>query len=129
MPKKQPAASAISALLRRSGFTRSTWGDKGVMYADATSGYTAWKTHHQNAPQQPYVAVRHHIKDDGTEWPERKAQMLEQLERYAKVLRLHGYHALVRRRGRDEPPWLVIMTAVTDDKRASSASSVTNLRG
>jgi hypothetical protein len=113
MSTKQPTASAISALLRRSGFTRSTWGGKGVMYSDAATGYTAWKTHHKDAPQQPYVAVQHHIKDDGTDdWPERKHEMLAQLEKYAQVLRLHGYHAMVRRRG-DEPPWLIIMTAVT----------------
>lgn len=118
MTAKTPTASAISALLRRSGFTRSTWGNAGVMYGDATTGYTAWKTHHRDAPQQPYVAVQHHIKTDRTDdWPERKAEMLEQLERYAKVLRLHGYHALVRRHARDEPPWLVIMTAVTDKER------------
>ena len=116
MPRKQPTASAISALLRRSGFTRSTWGSKGVMYADASTGYTVWKSHHQNAPQQPFVAVQYHVKSDGwtPDWAERKAEMLTQLEKYARVLRLHGYTPLVRDRG-DEPPWLMLMVAVGEN--------------
>jgi hypothetical protein len=107
---------AISALLRKAGFERSTWGNAGVLYSDATTGYTAWKTHHQNAPQQPYVAVQHHIKDDGwsPDWPARKREMRQRLEEYAAIIREAGYTPLVRDRGRDEPPWLIIMTAVSD---------------
>ena len=109
MTAKQPTAHAISALLRRSGFQRSTYGDRDVLWDDVTEGYSVWKTRHRDAPDHPYVAVQHVIGGDAREWPERKREMRRRLEEYAAVIRDAGYAPLVRDRG-DEPPWLTIMT-------------------
>lgn len=108
---KTATPQAISALLRRAGFERSTYGDKGVMWNEASTGFSVWRTYHQDVPQQPYVAVQHHIKDADYSDVDRVAyaEMRARLEEYAVVIRAAGYPALVRDRG-DEPPWLTILT-------------------
>jgi hypothetical protein len=109
---KSPTPQGISALLRKAGFTRSNYGDKGVMLDDVTTGYSVWKTWHVNHPNQPYVAVQYLIKGLGClDWAEAKQDMLAHLEEYAAPLIEAGYAPLVRDRG-DEPPWLTIMTVV-----------------
>jgi hypothetical protein len=114
MTTKPPTPQAISALLRKAGFTRSNYGAKGVMWNEASTGYSVWRTFHANDPDQPYIAVQHHIREDGWEpdWPARKKEMRSRLEEYAAALRAAGYAALVRDRG-SEPPWLTIMTVVS----------------
>lgn len=117
---KPPAPQGISALLKRAGFERSDTGQPGVMWHEASTGFSVWKTFHGNAPRQPYVAVQHHIRDaDRSDegWPGRQQEMRAMLDRYAEVLRTAGYPAFVRDRGK-EPPWLTILTVVTAGKPA-----------
>jgi hypothetical protein len=116
MTASQPTASGVSRLLAKAGFERSNYGNAGVMWNEATPGYKVWKSWHQNAPQQPFVAVMHVIRSDdrGEDW---KGEMRAELERYAAVIRAHGWPALVRDRG-DDPPWITILTVVAD-KEAS----------
>jgi hypothetical protein len=111
MTAGQPTPQGISRLLRKAGFTRSTYGDKGVMWNEASPGYSAWKTFHGDHSEHPYVAVQHVTRSEG-DWDERKAESRSWLEKYAAVLRGAGFAAVVRDRG-TEPPWLIIMTVVT----------------
>ena len=118
---KPPTPQGVSALLKRAGFKRSTYGDKGVMWNEASDGFSVWKSHHQNAPQQPYIAVQYiarTLRDTGAEWGGTdgiKAEMLVRLGEFATVIENAGYHPVVRDRG-DEPPWLTILTVVTAGK-------------
>lgn len=86
------------------------------MWNEASTGFRVWKSYHQNAPQQPFVAVMHVIKDshyaDDEDRAEVYREMRARLEGYAKVIRAHGYPALVRDRD-TEPPWITILTVVT----------------
>jgi hypothetical protein len=120
MTTRTPTPQAISALLRRAGCARSNYGSKGVMWNEATPGYKAWKTCHRDHPEQPYVAVLH-VADRvafpaGTdeEWRACVKECRAHLELYAGVIRRAGYAAVVRDRGQ-EPPWLTILTVVTDE--------------
>jgi hypothetical protein len=112
---KTPTPQDISRLLREAGFERSDSGQPGVMWNRASTGYRVWKSHHASAPQQPFVAVMHVIKDshyaDDEERTEVYREMRGRLEQYAAVIREAGYPALVRDRG-TEPPWLTILTVV-----------------
>ena len=112
MTTKEPTPQGISALLRKAGFQRSSYGDKGVMWNEATPGYSVWKTFHGDHPGHPYVAVQHVTSSD-PDWGERKKESRSRLEEYAVVLREAGFAALVSDRG-DEPPWLTIMTVLED---------------
>jgi hypothetical protein len=111
---RRPTASGISRLLAKAGYQRSTYGQPSVMWNEATDGFSVWKTHHRDNPQQPYVAVQYHARtltNEMAEWRDIKAEMLTRLGEYATVIEKAGYHPLVRDRG-DEPPWLTILTAV-----------------
>ena len=110
----EPTPQAISRLLKKAGFPRSDYGDPGVMHGSASTGFSAWKTHHRDHPGQPYVAVQYivrgmHAADGDWEGYLRLATVM--LEHYAEVIRKAGYPALVRDRGQ-EPPWLTILTVV-----------------
>lgn len=118
MTDKPPTPQGISALLRKAGFPRSDYGDKGVMYGSASTGFSVWKTHHRDHPGQPYVAVQYIVKgmlasDEDWEGYQRLATVM--LGHYAEVIRTAGYPAVVRDRGQ-EPPWLTILTIVTAKK-------------
>ena len=114
---KPPTPQAISRLLSAGGFDRSTYGDTGVMWNEATDGFNVWKSYHQNAPQQSFVAVQYiarTLRDTGADWGGiggTKAEMLVRLGEFAAVIEDAGYHPVVRDRG-DEPPWLTILTVV-----------------
>lgn len=109
-------ASSVSALLRRSGFQRSNYGDTGVMRDETTPGYTAWKSYHQTNPHQPFIAVMHTTAEkawgDDEAWSAHVAECKEHLEKYAEAIRAAGYKPVVRDRG-SEPPWLIILTVIT----------------
>jgi len=113
-----PTASGISRLLAAAGFERSTYGRPGVMSSEVTDGFSVWKSYHQNAPQQTFVAVQYIARtllDSEAEWGGTdgiKAEMLVRLGEFAAVIEDAGYHPVVRDRG-DEPPWLTILTVVT----------------
>jgi hypothetical protein len=114
---KTPTASAISRLLRRAGFQRSNYGQQGVMWDEVTDGFNVWKTYHQNAPRQPYIAVQYiarTMRDNGAEWDGVKAEMLARLGEFAAVIESAGYHPVIRDRG-GEPPWLTILTVVAEE--------------
>jgi hypothetical protein len=124
---KTPTASGISRLLSAAGFKRSTWGGKGVMWNEASTGFSCWKSYNQNTPQQPYVAAQHVIAGsppyiDDEDRSEHYREMRARLEDYAKVLREAGYAALVRDRGA-EPPWLTILTVVAPTPVSSSPTT------
>jgi len=113
---KQPTASAISRLLAKAGFARSTYGQPGVMWNEASDGFVVWKSYHQNTPTQCYVAVQHiarTLRDEMAEWADIKAEMLARLGEYAAAIEQAGYHPVVRDRGA-EPPWLTILTTVSE---------------
>lgn len=112
--RRTPTPQAISALLCKAGFERSNHGCPGISYDEVSTGFVAWKAYHQNAPQQPYVAVQHNIAgmfgertDEG--WAAYLTEARARLEEYAGVVREAGYPAVVRDRG-DEPPWLTVLT-------------------
>ena len=50
MTTKEPTPQGISALLRKAGFQRSSYGDKGVMWNEATPGYSVWKNLSRRPP-------------------------------------------------------------------------------
>lgn len=111
MTPRTPTPQSVSALLGKAGFERSNYGNAGVMWHEATTGYKVWKSYHQDSPQSPFVAVMHVIRRDdrGEDW---QRDALAELERYAAVIRAAGWPALVRDQG-EEPPWLTILTVVT----------------
>ena len=118
---KQPTPQGISALLKRAGFERSNHGRPGVMWNEVSTGFVCWKTYHRDYPDQHYVAIQHDVEgmhsdrsDEG--WHAYRREALSMLERYAGVIREHGYHALVRTQGHDELPQLAILTVVTTGK-------------
>ena len=117
---KTPTASGISRLLAAAGFKRSNWGGKGVMRNEASTGFSCWKSYHQDTPEQPYVAVQYVIAGsppyvDDEDRAERYTEMRTRLGEYAAVIRDAGYPAMVRDRG-TEPPWLTILTIVTAEE-------------
>ena len=115
---KQPTPQGISRLLAKAGFPRSSHGRPGVSYQEVTTGFVAWKTYHQNQPNQPYVAVQHDVEGmfssslTDEEWAAYLTEARARLEVYAKVIHEAGFAAVVRNRG-SEPPWLTILTVVS----------------
>ena len=118
---KPPTPQGISALLRKAGFGRSDYGRQGVMWKEASPGYSVWRTYHHEHPDQPYVAVQHVVKGvrpglgDEEDWSAYVKEARSWLEKYAEVIREAGYAPVVRDRG-TEPPWLTILTVVTAGK-------------
>jgi hypothetical protein len=109
---KAPTPQGISRLLRKAGFPRSDYGSKGVMWNEASTGFSVWKTHHRDHPGQPYVAVQYVVKGmhaAGDDWEDYLQLATAVLENYAEVIREAGYAPLVRLRDR-ERPWLTILT-------------------
>jgi len=107
---KPPTPQAISRLLKAAGFERSTYGDTGVMWNEATDGFRVWKSCHHNTPQQPFVAVEHTVlalTNSDEEWVDLKTEMLVRLGEYAAVIEDAGYHPVIHDRGQD-PPRLTI---------------------
>ena len=121
MTTKPPTPQGISRLLASAGFERSNHGKPGVMWNEVSTGFVCWKTYHHDYPDQPYIAIQHNVAgmfsdrtDEG--WHAYRHEALSMLERYADVIREHGYHTLVRHQGRDELPQLSILTVVTAGK-------------
>lgn len=109
---KPPTPQGISALLKRAGFERSTWGKPGVGYTEASTGFVVWRTFHRDAPQQPYVAVKYISEgmkfSTDEEYNAYQREARARLEEYAAAVRGAGYAPVVRNRG-DEPPWLTVI--------------------
>lgn len=109
----RPAPQVISRLLRRAGFIRSTYGDTGVDWLDATRGYRVWRTFRREVNGETVTAVMHVDKGahelDAEEDAHQRIVRAE-LAKYATAIQAAGFSTEVHEI-RDSTPWLFVLGA------------------